>query len=63
MGGKEYWVTNGTSSSYDFRGEIKAQGGYFDGTHKCWAIKNPSEECKILLKNLGLRLEFRRDIA
>lgn len=60
--GKEYWVMSGASTSYDLREEIKSWGGFWVPDHKCWAITNPCDKAKLVLKGAGLSLQFRRNV-
>ena len=60
MSNVEYWILDGTSKSYHMRKELYNQGARFDDAHKMWSIKNPSEEIKKLIKEIGLVLQFRR---
>ena len=57
---KEFWIQNGVSSSYDMKEEIGNWGGYWVPDHKSWAITDPCESAKRVIKLIGLKLQFRR---
>ena len=60
---KEYWILPGNSTPFELKEEIKNQGGYFDPIHKVWAIKNPTDKARVVLRSSGVRLQFRRNVT
>jgi len=57
----EYWILDGSSSSYDLKEEIKNWCGFWVPEHKTWCIKTCKDSTAYkTLTAIGLRLQWRR---
>lgn len=59
MENKDYWIMDGSSSTYELKQEIKSYGGIWYPDFNCWKIKNINKESEayINLKICGLNLQ------